>query len=59
MKKPFHQPHLENFFAAIRGREALNCPGEIGYQTAVAVLKVNDAVASGRRLAFQPDDFKV
>ena len=59
MKKPFHQPHLENFFAAIRAEEALNCPGEIGYETAVAVLKVNDAVASGRRLEFQPDDFKV
>lgn len=59
MKKPFHQPHLENFFAAIRGQEELNCPGEIGYETAVAVLRVNDAVASGRRLGFHANDFKV
>ena len=59
MKKPFHQPHLENFFAAIRGHESLNCPGPIGYETAVSVLKVNEAVEAGRRLAFQEQDFKV
>ncbi len=58
MKKPFHQPHLENFFAAIRARETLNCPAQVGYETAVAVLKVNDAVASGRRLKFQTNEFK-
>lgn len=40
---PYHKPHLENFFNAIRGKEKLNCPGEVGYETAVAVLKVNEA----------------
>ncbi len=59
MDKPFHQPHLENFFAAIRGEETLNCPGEIGYETAVAVLKVNEAVEAQKRLEFKPEDFKV
>jgi hypothetical protein len=59
MNKPYHQPHLENFFESIRGNETLNCPGEIGYETAVAVLKVNEAVAAGRTLTFTPQDFEI
>ena len=59
MDKPFHQPHLENFFDAIRGKATLTCPAEIGYETAVAVLKVNEAVEAGRKLNFEPSDFKV
>jgi hypothetical protein len=59
MNKPYHQPHLENFFDAIRGRAQLNCPAEVGYETAVAVLKVNEAVAAARKLSFEPEDFKV
>ena len=58
MDKPIHQPHLENFFEAVRGRAKLTCPAEIGYETAVTVLKVNDAVQTGRKLPFAPDDFK-
>ncbi len=56
---PYHKPHLENFFNAVRGREDLNCPGEVGYETAVAVLKVNEAVESGRRLVFDRREFTV
>ncbi|HEO72038.1 MAG TPA: gfo/Idh/MocA family oxidoreductase [Candidatus Hydrogenedentes bacterium] len=58
LAKPVHQPHLENFFNAIRIGEELNCPAEIGYETAVAVLKVNDAVSAGRKLQFQPKEFQ-
>jgi len=57
--KPYHQPHLENFFNAVRGKEKLNCPAEIGYETAVTVLKVNEAVEAMRRLEFKPEEFKV
>jgi hypothetical protein len=56
--KLYHQPHLENFFDAIRGKAKLNCPAEIGYETAVTVLKVNEAVAAGRKLEFKPEEFK-
>jgi hypothetical protein len=56
---PYHQPHLENFFNAIRGKAKLNCDQEVGYETAVTVLKVNEAVESGRRLEFKPGEFKV
>jgi len=59
MNKPIHQPHLKNFFDAIRGRAQLNCPAEAGYKTAVAVLKVNEAVQAGRKLTFGPEEFKV
>ena len=59
MDVPFHQPHLVNFFEAVRGNAELNCPAEIGYETAVMVLKVNEAVAAGRKLDFKPEDFHV
>ena len=59
MKKKYHQPHLENFFGAVRGKTQLNCPGEIGYETAVTVLKVNEAVDAKRRLEFKPQDFEI
>jgi predicted dehydrogenase len=57
--RPYHLLHLENFFDAIRGKAALNCPAEVGYKTAVAVLKVNEAVEAGRKLEFKPDEFVV
>jgi predicted dehydrogenase len=57
MNVPYHQPHLMNFFNAIRGSEKLNCPAEIGYESAVSVLKVNEAVAKKCRLEFKPEDF--
>ena len=55
---PYHQPHLENFFNAVRGKAKLNCPGEVGYETAVMVLKVNEAVEAQRRLEFKAGEFK-
>jgi predicted dehydrogenase len=56
---PYHKPHLENFFNSIRGFEKLNCPPETGFETAVTVLKVNEAVEAGRRLVFDPNEFMV
>lgn len=54
---PYHQPHLANFFDTIRGKAKLNCPGEIGYETAVMVLKVNEAVEAQKRLVFEKGEF--
>ena len=60
MDKPYHQPHLENFFDAIRDKNVkLNCPPKVGYETAVAVLKVNEAVEAARKLNFKPEEFEV
>ena len=57
-KGSYHQPHLENFFNSIRGKAKLTCPAEIGYETAVTVLKVNDALEAGRRMDFAEADFR-
>ena len=57
--KTEHQPHLENFFHAIRGTEKLNCPSEVGYETAVSILRVNEAVPAEKKLTFSPEEFKV
>ena len=57
LTKPAHQPHLENFFNAIRNGEPLNCPAEVGYETAVAVLAVNKAVASQKKINFEEKEF--
>jgi len=59
LAKKEHQPHLENFFEAIRTGVPLNCPGELAYETAVAVLAANEAVSSGRKVEFKPEDFRV
>ena len=59
LNKPPHQPHLENFFDAIRGRAKLSCPAEVGYETAVTVLKINDAIEAGGKVEFKPADFVV
>lgn len=58
MDVPYHQPHLMNFFNAIRGREKLNCPAQVGFETAVTVLKVNEAVEKACRLEFKPEEFR-
>ncbi|MFW6129198.1 MAG: Gfo/Idh/MocA family oxidoreductase [Candidatus Aminicenantaceae bacterium] len=58
LSKPVHQPHLENFFNAIRYHIPLNCPAETGYETAVSVLTVNKAVESNCLLKFNKKDFK-
>jgi hypothetical protein len=53
-----HQPHLQNFFDAIRGKAKLNCPGETGYETAVSVLKAGEAIEKQGRVEFKPEDFR-
>jgi len=58
LAKPAHQPHLENFFNAVRYGTPLSCPAELGYESAVAVLAVNDAVRTRRMIKFRPEQFK-
>ncbi len=59
LRDPYHQPHLQNFFDSVRGKAKLNCPAEVAYETAVAVLKVNEAIDARAWVPFKPDDFKV
>ena len=57
--KPAHMPHLENFFAAVRKGEKLNCPVDLAYESAVAVLAANRSVAERKTITFKPEEFKV
>jgi len=59
LEKSYHQPHLENFFNAVRGRAELTCPAEVGYETAVQVLKVHEALEADGPVAFGEEDFRV
>jgi predicted dehydrogenase len=59
LRDPYHQPHLQNFFDSVRGKAKLNCPSEVAFETAVAVLKVNEAVEANERLAFRPEEFMI
>ncbi|MGQ9671909.1 MAG: Gfo/Idh/MocA family oxidoreductase [Candidatus Aminicenantales bacterium] len=58
LAKPPHQPHLENFFDAIRHGTRLSCPAELAYESAVAVLRVNEAIQTRQLLRFRPEQFK-
>jgi len=58
LAKPAHQPHLENFFSAVRYGTPLNCPAELAYESAVAVLRVNDAVRTRSLIRFHPEQFR-
>jgi len=59
LRDPYHQPHLQNFFDTVRGEAELHCPAEVGYESAVTVLKVNEAIDAKQRLSFGPEDFRV
>ena len=58
-KDPVQKPHLENFFAAIRGKTQLNCPPEVGYAAAVTVTKIYEAIETGRKINLKPEDFQI
>jgi hypothetical protein len=58
LAKPAHQPHLENFFSAVRLGTPLSCPASLAYESAVAVLKVNEAVRTRSLIRFRPEQFK-
>ena len=59
LRDPYHQPHLQNFFDAVRGHGKVNCPPEVAYESAVAVLKVNEAIEAKAPLSFKPEDFTI
>ena len=44
--KPPHQPHLENFFNAIRGTAKLNCPADEAFRSEYVIHKANEAIAA-------------
>ncbi|MDI9433777.1 MAG: Gfo/Idh/MocA family oxidoreductase [Planctomycetota bacterium] len=56
---PYHQPHLANFFDAIRGRAQLNCSGETAYAGTATALKIVEAIENRQTLELTPDAYRV
>ena len=56
--KRIHQPHLENFFNAIRGQAKLNCPGDEAFTSEYIIHKANEAMAAQKRLAISKEEVK-
>ena len=48
--KTTHQPHLENFFNAIRGTAKLNCPADEAFSSEYVIHKANEAIAAQKRI---------
>ena len=44
--KPAHQPHLENFFASVRGEETLNCDARHAFESEAPIFWVNPSALS-------------
>lgn len=57
LNKAIHQPHLENFFNAVRGREKLNCPADEAFRSERVVFKANEAIEARRTLELSGADF--
>ncbi len=56
--KPPHQPHLENFFAAVRGTAKLNCPADEAFSSEYVIHKANEAIVAQKKLSISPEEVK-
>jgi hypothetical protein len=56
--KKIHQPHLENFFNAIRGTAQLNCPADEAFASEYIIHKANEAIVARRTLDISPEEVK-
>ena len=54
--KKIHQPHLENFFNAIRGTARLNCPADEAFRSEYVIHKANEAIPVEKRIAITPQE---
>jgi len=54
--KAIHQPHLENFFNAIKGTAKLNCPADEALASEIAIFKASEAVDAKSLLTLRPED---
>jgi predicted dehydrogenase len=57
LDKAIHQPHLENFFNAIRGTATLNCPADEAFRSSMTIFKAVEAVEKRTLLTLKPEDF--
>ena len=57
--KAAHQPHLENFFAAIRGEATLNCDARTAFRSEVPVYHINAAARNREPIVFTPEQLSM
>jgi predicted dehydrogenase len=56
--KPPHQPHLENFFNAIRGKGKLNCPADEAFSSEYVIHKANEAVGAEKKINITDEEVR-
>jgi hypothetical protein len=56
---PPHQPHLENFFAAVRGQARLNCDAREAFLSEAPVHWVNRSALRKEPIVFTPDQLSL
>lgn len=57
--KPAHQPHLENFFAAVRGKAKLNCDARHAFESEAPIFWVNPSALQKERIEFTSEHLSV
>ena len=57
--KPAHQPHLENFFAAVRGRAKLNCDARHAFESEAPIFWVNPSALERRPIDLTSEHLSV
>ncbi|MBT8045376.1 MAG: Gfo/Idh/MocA family oxidoreductase [Verrucomicrobiae bacterium] len=54
-----HTPHLENFFAAVRGEEELNCDARHAFESEAPIFWVNPSALKKEKIVFTPEQLQV
>ncbi len=54
-----HQPHIENFFDAIRGTASLSCDARHALESEAPIYWINEAAESGQPVKFTPQHLHV
>ncbi len=57
--KPAHQPHLENFFAAVRGKAKLNCDARHAFESEAPIFWVNPSALERAPIQFTAEHLSV
>lgn len=57
--KPAHQPHLENFFDAVRGKAKLNCDARHAFESEAPIFWVNPSALSKQPIDFTTEHLSV
>ena len=59
LNKPPHQPHLENFFASVRGNAKLNCDARHAFESEAPIFWVNPSALKKEPIVFTPEQLQV